>query len=191
MISRGIGSFAACLAVFPLAAAAAEIRPIIKGGYDFGGDTLVTIVFSDGSTERIKANEGFYIGGGAVIFNDAATMEFHLTAAYKAEFVSARNGDAEWTRIPLEALAFWRFEKARVGGGLTYHLNPSVEGSGAASGLDIDFKDALGLVLQADYRFTDRFAAGLRYTTVDYEAQAPFSGKAKGDGLGITVSFTF
>jgi hypothetical protein len=178
-------------AAFPLAAAAAEVRPIVKAGYDFGGETLVTVFFTDGSSERIKANEGLYLGGGAVFASESGSMEFHLTLAYKMEMVDGRNGDAEWTRIPLEALAFYRFPKARVGGGLAYHLSPSLEGSGTISALDIDFKDALGVVLQADYRFTDRLAAGLRYTMMEYEAKAPFSGKAKTDGVGITFSYAF
>ena len=175
----------------PLTAGAAEIRPLLKAGYDFGGDTMVTVGFTDGSTETIKANEGFYFGGGAAIINDARNWEFHLTLAYKFSVINASNGDVDWTRMPLEALAFYRFDKFRFGAGLAYHINPELEGSGLASPLDIKFKNALGTVLQADWLITDALAAGLRYTVIEYDAKAPFSGKFKSDGVGLTFSWRF
>jgi len=47
----------------------------------------------------------------------------------------------------------------RFGGGLTFHLNPTLKGSGQASGLQANYKDAAGLVLQGDYMFGDRRSA--------------------------------
>jgi hypothetical protein len=96
-----------------------------------------------------------------------------------------------WTRFPLEALAFYRFEKVRLGGGLAYHINPRLKGSGVVGGLDVKFKDALGVVLQADWRITQAIAAGLRYTFLEYDAKGPFTGNAKSDGLGLTFSWNF
>lgn len=175
----------------PSAVVAAEIRPLFKAGYDFGGDTMVTVGFTDGSTETIKAHEGFYLGGGAAIINDARNWEFHVTLAYKFSIINAANGDVDWTRIPLEALAFYRFDRLRLGAGVAYHINPELEGSGVASPLDVKFKNALGTVLQADWLITDALAAGLRYTVLEYDAKAPFSGKFKSDGLGLTFSWSF
>ena len=131
-------------AMWALGAQAAEIRPLVKAGVDFGGDTMVTAVFSDGFTEEVRANDGFYIGGGAVIIDNARNMEYHLTLAYKFASIDGTDGDIEWSRIPLEALAFYRFSRVRLGGGLTYHINPRLEGDGSAGGLDVeDFKNAL------------------------------------------------
>lgn len=175
----------------PPAVEAAEIRPLFKAGFDFGGDTMVTAVFTDGSTQTIKANEGLYLGGGGAIVNDARDWEFHLTLAYKFTMIDAANGDVEWTRLPLEALAFYRFDKIRLGGGLAYHISPRLEGSGVVGGLDVKFKNATGVVLQADWRFTDALAAGLRYTVLEYDAKGPFTGSSKSDGLGLTFSWSF
>lgn len=174
----------------PVASHAMDVRPFLKAGYDFGGDTLVTAVFTDGSSDTIKANEGLYIGGGASIVTDSKRMEIELSLAYKFSIVSADNGDIEFTRLPLEALAFYRWDKVRLGGGLTYHINPELEGSGIATPLDVQFDDALGFVLQADYRLTDRMAIGLRYTNLKYEASGS-SASAKSDGLGFTFSYRF
>ena len=93
--------------------------------------------------------------------------------------------------MPLEALAFYRFERVRLGGGLTYHLNPKIEGSGFANPLEIKFKDPLGLVLQADWRATEALGLGVRYTFLEYEAKGNFTGTAKANGFGLTASFNF
>jgi hypothetical protein len=170
---------------------AADLRPLLKAGFDLGGDTLVTAVFTNGDSETVKANEGFYIGGGAAIIDAARNMEYHFSLAYKVAFVDASNGDIEWTRFALEALAFYRFPRVRVGGGLAYHISPRVDVSGVPGGMDVRFKDALGAVLQADWRITEKIAAGLRYTILEYDAKGAFSGSAKSNGFGLTFSMNF
>lgn len=178
-------------AMWALGAQAAEIRPLVKAGVDFGGDTMVTAAFSDGFTEEVRANDGFYIGGGAVIIDNARNMEYHLTLAYKFASVDGTDGDIEWSRIPLEALAFYRFSRVRLGGGLTYHINPRLEGDGSAGGLDVDFKNALGVVLQADWRVNQMIGVGARYTILEYDAEGAFFGSAKSNGVGVTLSINF
>ncbi|MGH8692329.1 MAG: outer membrane beta-barrel protein [Burkholderiales bacterium] len=168
-----------------------EVRPLLKAGFDFGGDTITTAVFTNGDTETIKANEGLYVGGGAAIINDAKDMEFHVTLAYKFALINADNGDIEWTRWPIEALAFYRWSRVRAGGGLAYHVNPQLDGSGVASNIDVKFKDAFGLVLQVDWRITEKIALGGRYTALKYEAKAPASGSAKTNGVGVAFSMNF
>lgn len=170
---------------------AAEIRPLLKAGFDVGGDTIVTAVFTNGDREEVKANEGFYLGGGAAFIDDPRNLEYHLTIAYKFAVINASNGDIEWTRFPVEALAFYRFPRVRLGGGLAYHVNPRLDGSGVVGGLDIKFKNALGLILQADWRITDKIALGGRFTMLEYDAKAPASGTAKSNGVGVAFSINF
>jgi hypothetical protein len=191
MMKKSLGILAVVAAAGPLSAQAAEIRPLIKAGFDAGGDTLVTVRFTNGDTQNVRGNEGFYFGGGAAIIDDARNMEYHVTLAYKFALIDADNGDIEWTRVPLEALAFYRFPRVRVGGGLTYHINPSLEGSGVAGGLDIQFKNALGVVLQADWLITKTIALGGRYTMLEYDAKGAFSGSGKSNGFGVTFSMNF
>lgn len=189
MISRIVSGF--LMASAALGASAADIRPLVKAGFDIGGDTLVTAVFTNGETETIKGNEGFYAGGGAAIINDAKDMEFHVTLAYKFALINASNGEIEWTRFPLEALAFYRFPRVRVGGGLTYHINPQLDGSGVASNVDVKFKNALGALVQVDWRITEKIALGGRYTFIEYDAKAPATGSGKGNGFGVAFSINF
>ena len=193
MNRKAIGwlAFLTSLAMAPLDIQALEIRPLIKAGVDFGGETIVTAEFTNGDTQEINANEGFYLGAGAAILDDARNLEYHLTIAYKFAVIEGGNGDIDWTRVPLEALVFYRFRSVRVGGGLTYHLSPQLEGSGVVGGLDVDFKDALGAVLQVDWRISTTIALGGRYTLLEYEAKGASSGSTKSNGVGITFSMGF
>ncbi|HLQ27140.1 MAG TPA: outer membrane beta-barrel protein [Acidiferrobacterales bacterium] len=171
------------------ASQAADVHGLFKLGLDTGGDTLVTVIFKDGSTSSIKANDGFYIGGGVALVEVAKDVDVELSLAWKYTAVTASNADVTFTRFPLEALAFYKFEKVRLGGGLAYHINPKLKSSGDLSGLDVSFDNALGYVAQADYRITDKMNVGIRYTSVDYKVGN--SPAAKGNGAGITFSASF
>lgn len=178
-------------AALALPAQALEVRPLVKAGLDFGGETLATAEFEDGDTEEIKAGEGVYFGGGLTLINDGRDLELHLTAAYKFAVINADNGDIEWTRWPLEALAFYRFPQVRIGGGLVYHVNPKLEGDGVVRNIDVRFENALGAVVQVDWRITDAIALGGRLTWLDYKAKAPASGRVSADGIGLSFSMNF
>jgi hypothetical protein len=176
------------MAVVP--AQAADISPVLKAGLDFGGDTLVTVTFSDGSRESIDANDGLFFGGGVSIRNEAKTVETEVTLTYKVWDVTGSNGDIEFRRLPVDALVFYLTDKWRLGGGVTYHLNPKLDGSGVASGVDVTYKNAIGLLLAAEYRVSEQFAFGLRYTNIEYEPKAG-GNTDKGNGFGLTGSFRF
>jgi hypothetical protein len=182
----------AALAAFAVsgAAQAADVRPFVKAGLDFGGDTLVTAVFVGGETETIKANEGIYFGGGVSMQEVAPNVDVEISLAYKFSMIDASNGDIDWTMMPLEGLVFYRVEKWRFGGGLAYHLNPKLEGSGVVGGLSVKFDDALGFILQADYLINRNMALGARYTNVKYEPEGG-GPSAKSGGIGATFSVRF
>jgi len=169
-------------------AQAVDLHGMAKVGLDFGGDTVYTALFTDGSTRTIKANQGFYIGGGVALVEVAKNIDTEFTLAWKFTSITASNGDITFTRFPLEALVFYKFEKVRLGGGLAYHISPKLSGSGVASGVNTSYDNALGGILQADYRITDKMNVGLRYTSVDYKVGGA---TAKGNGAGITFSSSF
>ena len=104
------------LAAVPAASHAWDLKPMLKVGYDIGGDTLFTALFTDGSRRSIKANEGGFLGAGVSIVNAAKDLETEISLSYKTQNIRARNGDIDWTRYPLDALVFYRFSKVRLGG---------------------------------------------------------------------------
>jgi hypothetical protein len=95
-----------------------------------------------------------------------------------------------WSRWPLDGLVFYRWNKVRAGGGLTYHLNPDLKGSGVISGLNVDFKNSLGLLLQVDWRITEKMNFGARYTVLDYKVKN-FGTEVDSNGLGIVFGASF
>jgi len=182
----------AVLLLWAAAARAAEVKPMIKAAADFGGDTLVTVEFTDGSRQSIKANELLSLGGGVSIVNDAGDIEAELSLSYKFAVVTASNGDVTFSRFPLDAMVFYRLPELRLGGGLTYHLGPELKGSGVVSGLNVSFDDALGLLLQADYRITPKINLGIRYTSLDYKLHVGgASATARSNGVGVVFSASF
>lgn len=187
-------------AVVPATSSAVEVKPVFKAGFEFGGDNLVKVNTTGGSGGKsIDANQGLAVGGGASILMDSKEIEGEVTLAYKFSGITASNGDIDWSVLPLDALVFYRLPKFRLGGGLTYHMSPKLKGGGVASTLNATYKDALGVVLQADYSFTQRLNLGLRYTNVNYKASSiqtstfastpPSSAKTNGIGIIFSMSF--
>jgi outer membrane protein with beta-barrel domain len=171
----------------PVTSHAIDIKPVLVFGLEFGGEEIATTT-SGGS---LKFNELFSFGGGASFLTDSKDIEVQVTLAWKYGNLDASDGSLSFTRYPLDALVFYRLPKFRVGGGLTYHLNPQFSASGSASFLDgFKFDNALGVVLQADYLFTEKASIGLRYTNLDYKAKltgASFSS----NGGGLMFGYRF
>lgn len=175
-----------CLFFSPITEAK-NIKGVINLGADFGGDELVDVVFFGGDTEDINAGELLSISAG-VIF-DSEVSETHLTVGYKFDSVNAVNGDIDWKRYPLDLLYLYKLKKFRVGGGLTYHLSPELKGDGFAAGLQADYDDALGFLIQTNYNFTDNFSLGLRYTIIEYEGDGLID--KDGNSVGLMFGFSF
>lgn len=174
------------------AAHAADVNGVFKLGYDSGGDTLTTALFTDGHTANIKANEGFSIGGGVRMAYPEKHLDTEITIAWKQESINATNGDIDFTRYPLELLVFYNLNTWRVGGGLTHHLNPKVSSSGAGTAFigSGNYDNATGFVLQVDFLSGKQMAIGLRYTSIDYKPEGGGT-SAKGDGVGFSLGFYF
>jgi hypothetical protein len=187
-MAKTTGSSAAlCLALFAAPSYAADVRGAFVAGYDFGGEKIITVTFTNGDTQSIHANQGLYVGGGVSVLNDEKNLEFLGTVNFKYAGISAENGDVTWTRFPIDLLLFYRAEKFRLGGGLTYVAGPKLKVSGIPGGGTVNVDDAIGLLVQADY-LMGRVAVGVRGTFVQYKAGGQ---TASGNGAGITFGFTF
>lgn len=171
-------------------------NPWILGlNYDAGGDDIATVIYDDGSTNTLSANEGVHFYIGKNFANGVGSpWHTHISAGYKTARVNATNGDLTWSAWPLEAIEFYNMEKIRLGGGLVYQLNPKIEGSGFASGVDVEMDNALGFVLQFEYRFTPAVqtgvSIGLRYTNISYKSVDLIS-EVNGSSIGGVLSIAF
>lgn len=168
--------------------------PVLNAALTFGGERLATVevdtAFSGTESEDIRAGELFMFGGG-LLFTDG-NLQVQGTVNYHVDGVFGENGDASFTRWPLELLVFTTTPRWRIGGGITHHLDPEVE-------IDIDFqprqkatlKNATGIVFQADYRLSEQLSIGLRHTQIDYEPDNNSDVEIDGDNTGLSFTLSF
>lgn len=181
------------LGVFAVAAVAnaGDVRPILRANLDAGGDTLFTGVYTNGDTASVKAGSGVTLGGGAVYRPVDGNFILEATIGYKIDLAAGSNGDAKFTRFPVDALAYFRFDQHRFGGGITYHLSPtfSCDIPGNCSS-NVTFSNALGYVVQYGYEIESRggwiIDFGVRYTSISYRPQGGW-GSVDGSSVGLFV----
>ncbi len=141
---------------------------ILGAGYAFGGDKLEGAVFTDGSRESVKAGEGLWIDFGfRSIFSDWALK---ATLGYKFDSIVADNGDITVDRLPLTFIGQYMNGDHNFGFGFTYELSPSLDVDLPGDRYSIDFKDALGFVLEYE-KNEGSWGWGARYTFIDYDAE--------------------
>ena len=167
-------------------------RPIIQIGFESGGDELVTIDHDYEGDYTIDAGDGFRFELGMAIDDPLGKIELQLLAGYKFDRDSADNGSISWSMIPLSAIGFVKMPKWKFGAGVTYHINPELDGSFGNDDIKDEFENALGAVIQVQYEPFDIFAIGLRATFIDYELKDDNSIQtANGNAIGLIGTFKF
>ena len=86
-------------------------------------------------------------------------------------------------------MEFYKLKMFRFGGGITYHIRPSLDGDGVVDEIGADFDNALGFVLQSDILF-GYYYAGLRYTAIEYEVEG-HNADVGGNSVGVLLGFRF
>ena len=183
---------------------AEAVNPLLQLSYDWGGTTLATVehpatYYDAADINKIRAGAGLSLEAGAAIGGNQSDVELQLTVGYKFDSDSAANGEVTWDVIPFTALAMFKSNKWKLGAGVTYHLNPEI--SGAFSGYDngVYFNDtindtynsAFGGVAKIQYRATPSLDIGLKGTMIEYELKNNPSVTAKGNSIGIVLSYAF
>ena len=181
--------------------ASESLMPILQMGYDFGGTTLATVERDDydySSVNKIRAGQGLSFEMGAVV--DSPGLELQFLIGYKFDNESASNGEVTWDLIPFTALALFKSNRWKFGGGLTYHLNPALDGSFTGydqngdyfhDKADDEYENAVGAVAQMQYRLTRNFSMGVKGTFIEYKLKRDNSVTAQGNTVGVNFSYVF
>jgi hypothetical protein len=170
---------------------AGDIKWLIRAGIDSGGDDLVSVVYDDSTTDEIKAGELSHIATGIEFSTMPSVnpcLRTEINIGWKFDSITASNGSIKWGRYPLEILQFIKLENCYVGAGLTYHINPTLEGSDFAEDLNADFDNALGYLLEAGYGITEGWSLGCRFTFIDYSVN---NVDVSGNSVGIQSKIMF
>ncbi len=165
---------------------AQAVTPVVEVGLYAGGDELVDVQFVNGPSQSIDAGGLIDLSAGLLLpVSDSVDMQ--LSLGYRFDSIDASNGRIDWSRFPLEAKVFFNAQRSRVGLGVTFHLNPVLEGRGAASGR-LAYDDAAGVVLEWDYTGWEHAYLGLKYTAIEY---AVATQRVNGNSLGLVLGYRF
>jgi len=191
----GFGVALSCSAFsFHAHATTFELGGTLGGDFNAGADTLLTLHYTDGTSQDIKAGNGLRasVGGGLMLFDQQPhRLETQLTIGIKYSTMQpTNNASLNFVRVPIELLAFYRNEDwhFRVGGGPAWYVSNSLSGGGALEG-EAKFGSALGGIVQADFVWNS-FAVGLRYTALKLRADGA-DRSANANSVGVNLSYFY
>jgi hypothetical protein len=135
-----------------------ELKPLIGMRAQFGGDTLGTIYYTDGSDQKLKAGQGLEFYGGAIL----KSMPYAIKASigFKYSSSQASNLDVEKTAWPLIMTGrFYPNNDFYLGAGFTQHLNPKL----SIDSTTAEYDASLGYHFEAGWKWIS-----LGWTSMNY-----------------------
>jgi hypothetical protein len=169
----------AALAVSSQAQVAAQgepmtaLTPFLGIGLTYGGDQIgEDIDYDNGSSRRLLGGSLLDLRAGLEFEAPGSPLSFQLSIGYHFDSATARNGDASFTRVPLEVLMHYRAAPNwRFGGGLRQALNAKSSSSGAGSVYvdDQKFKASVGVVLEGEVFFARSLGLKIRAVSEKYK----------------------
>jgi Outer membrane protein beta-barrel domain len=164
----------AALALAAAAGAQAQertVRGVLGVGVTGGGDTLATVVYTDGSTDSIKAGGLVHLYGGAE-FRLAPQFTLQANVGYHVDRTSGfSNGSVRFSRTPIELLGHFEVAPSvRLGGGARFVNNAKLDTSGVLSGTRVDFDNTVGAVVEAEWLVLPSLGLKVRYVSERYKA---------------------
>lgn len=178
----------ACLSVFMLfSMPVCAVDFVAEGGLHFGGDTMVTVTTEDGSPDVLKAGEEISLAAG-LVFPLSDSIVAAVTFGLKKEVVYPAGGAITFSRYPLNALVLYQFNNWRLGGGLTYHLNPVYKVDTETQQEVVEFSNAPGLLVDVRYFVHEYIYIASRVTWIKYAVENDPTGRRyDGSSLGVLL----
>ncbi|MDD5470907.1 MAG: hypothetical protein PHP05_03180 [Sideroxydans sp.] len=154
---------------------------ILGGGLTYGGDTLTTAVYTDGTTKDIKAGSLVQLGMGMLWQASENPIALQLIANYHFDGASGSNGSITFKRYPLEGLVYYtKVERMRFGLGARYVLSPRYEDKVGVP-FTVNFDNTVGVVGEFGYAMTPVLWMNFRVVSEKYQhANLSFSGNHAG-----------
>ena len=150
----------------------AAVRPFVGFGLTFGGDTLESFDFSNGTSTKVRAGGIVDLKGG-VDFIVSGPVSMQASVGYHVDSANGSNGDYTFSRVPLELLGYFSpTQQFRIGAGLRKSVDTHVDSSGAVSGFDSNFKSKLAYVIEGEYFPWQRFGIKVRAVSEKFEGQS-------------------
>lgn len=160
------------------------VRFLLGAAFEFGGDNLAEVFFTDGSVQKMNAGQGGTLfAGGQVRLTKSEKLFLRGSVGIKYLTTKADNAHIRLTRIPLQlSLNYVPVKKLRLATGVVTHQAINLKFDGL--GQDAKFTSSPGLQFEAGYGL---FA--LSYTVMTYKDADKTSYRA--NAIGITISGVF
>jgi Outer membrane protein beta-barrel domain len=156
-----------------------------------GGETLVSVSYTNGTTETVKSGGLVQVFGGFEYQAEGSPFVIQGNLGYHVDDTTGKDSSVRFTRFPMEVLGLWQAnDQLRVGLGLRKALNTKVSSSGAASSSigNTQFDSKVGAIVQGEWLIGPSASLFLRYVSEDYQVgRSTVSGKHV--GLGATYRF--
>ena len=157
---------------------------MVQTDFDYGGDDLATVNFTNGKSQDVKAGQGLVVSGG-LHFRPVDSTPFDVQAlvGYKYVTTAASNADITVTRAVFQLLGDYQFDNGwYLGGGVVQHAGTKLDGDGFFR--DVEFDDATGYTIESGWRWV-----GLHYTHIEYKND--FVSGVDAGSIGIRVNYKF
>jgi len=150
---------------------------------EFGGDAVVTVLFTDGSTQDVNAGQGISLSVGRFIRPNAGPFMYSAGLGYKYVTTKADNADITLTRFVLDA----RVDRGLpnnlwIGAGPVLHVGTQLKTDGL--GPNESYDPALGLNLRFGWK-----ALSVTYTMMTYKGE--LGGTYNASGIGFSGHYPF
>lgn len=164
-----------------------NVRAFVGAGITGGGDTLATVVFTDGSSEDIRGG-GFVHFYGGVEFRLGPQFTVQTSIGYHVDDTSAAsNGSLRFSRYPVELLGHIQIDPhVRLGGGARFINSAKIDGRGALAGTRFEFDSTVGAVIEGEYLVSPSIGLKLRAVSEKYKANGV---SADGNHVGFYVNW--
>ncbi len=170
------------------------LGPVFELGVHAGGDEITTASTTSGE-ETVTAGGGVSAAIG-LDFNISEDISAQLLFGKKEDSITAVNGNIKFSRNTVDLLFHLKLnETVYLGAGPTLHSNVKLtsDGVGVYYVQDTDFKDAVGILLDArfDIGQPDSFFLAIRGTFITYETDTATSFTYNGNSVGLIWGSTF
>ena len=178
---RSLFLVSACL----MAVSPAQADLYLELAIDGGGDELAGTTTGD----RINAGGGVKLAIGAQNKLGDGSTALRFSAGYLFDTLDAIDGSADSSAITLDGMYLMNSGAHTFGVGATMHMSPEYNQTGGGySNVNLEFDDAVGLVLEYQYTFSSSLGLGARYTNLTYKT-GNLELDASSFGLFISTGF--
>ena len=160
-----------------------NVRFALDLTFEYGGDDFLEVLFTNGSTQKMRAGQGGTLALGGVVRPSAdSPLSLRGTVGLKYSTTAADNANIMFTRVPIEMVGSYDLPNGvRFGGGVVFHTANNFDGDGFVD--DATFGAATGVTAEVGYK-----ALALTYTSIKYGVNGGAS--LDGSSIGVQLLWT-